>query len=245
MEILNNYKHKNAFLVQILVQNYLEQENKDNNIKLYGELINDIDVFNNDIKEIEIIKQKYKANNIHMTNPKTIIEFLTILDDNDIDYMKTIDVKYENELHLKDIINILTKSDYTDITKLEILFVSSNPDKFYNFTNDLQLIEIFNKFKQFITTLDNDNRYFIVNNIINNKSRYNFSLSIVFTSIMETYNKPNKFTREFISNIDNNTYNRFINNLNKFSIRELSLKSIIETQLSPSFIANQLGYYLK
>ena len=58
MEILNNYKHKNSFLVQILVQNYLEQENKNENIKMYGELINDIDVFNKDIKEIEIIKHQ-------------------------------------------------------------------------------------------------------------------------------------------------------------------------------------------
>ena len=48
MEILNNYKHKNSFLVQILVQNYLEQENKDENIK------------NNRIALLTILKKNYE-----------------------------------------------------------------------------------------------------------------------------------------------------------------------------------------
>lgn len=66
-----NIKTKNAFLIQILVQNYLEHEFEYINelVNLYNEVINDIDGFNFILFNNPFICKKLQSINPSNTSP--------------------------------------------------------------------------------------------------------------------------------------------------------------------------------
>ena len=82
-KLMEQTKNKNVYLTQVLVRNYLLTENKDFNINMHGELINDINVFTTKLEKIEELNKKFKSKSPVNEYPKTIDAFLSITDENE------------------------------------------------------------------------------------------------------------------------------------------------------------------
>ena len=77
-ELMVQTKNKDAYLIQFLVRNYLENENKEASVHLYGELINDIDIFTVNLERNEKMYAKFKSMKPTYQPPLTIDAFLTL-----------------------------------------------------------------------------------------------------------------------------------------------------------------------
>lgn len=110
--IPNNPKYIQAALIQTIVLRYFEQQYEGKEINIYGEIVNDIDIFT---KQLPYLKGE-------------ICTFLTDLKNSDIDYIESIEVKHETpkNFRLKDITQILSKCAYSDITRLKLVIVPTH-----------------------------------------------------------------------------------------------------------------------
>ena len=213
--IYMNKKLTSAATVQVLVQNYLyDKYNK----KETHEIINDIDIFN---KPLEL------------DNTNIIIDaFLSYLDTNDIDYDETIDVKFANDLLLKNIKQILRKCIYPKHTKIKLIFV---PSIRYEYKEELtSMITTFNKL-----TYEQQQR--LANNLLNitNYNNYNINDGLfIFVDKLLTHKDTTTFKH--------NATNEDINNLNNFSIEVIEkdelLKVPIHRELLETIIGCEIGY---
>ena len=227
-----NKKLTSAATVQVLIQNYLydKYNKKETHVYLYDEIINDIDIFN---KPLEL------------DNTNIIIDaFLSYLDTNDIDYNETIDVKFANDLLLKNIKQILRKCIYPNHTNIKLIFI---PSIRYEYKEELtSIITTFNKLKYIIfNKLTHEQRKRLANNLLNITNYDNCNINdglFIFVDKLLTH----KDTTDFKHNATNEDINTFINNLNNFSIEVIEkdelLKVPIHRELLETIIGCEIGY---
>lgn len=214
---------KNAFLTQILVRNYLKRENKDATIHLYSELVNDIDSFTEDLRNMEMLKNKFKTLSTK-TEPKTIDAFLTIIDEDS--YTNSYDVKFKDELRFEDLLSITTKCEYPPNTQIQLIFVSSINRNKLTMTST---IEQFEKNKTELFNLSKEEQYLVVEDFMLNTKNRKLPLNDVF---MIALDKVRKGKIVFKNKLTDEVFNIFSNNLRKCSIRELLLDELINTPIS-------------
>ena len=118
-------KKKNAILVQLLVQNYLENENKDEVVFMYGELINDIDVFLKRLESEEVIRNKFKSTNPQNTEPQLDV-FIDLISSES--YIYSYEVKYATKEYMynfEHIYQLISRMKYPKHTNLQLILVPS------------------------------------------------------------------------------------------------------------------------
>lgn len=221
---------KNAFLTQILVRNYLRCENKDATIHLYSELVNDIDSFTEDLRNMEMLKNKFKTLSTK-TEPKTIDAFLTIIDEDS--YTNSYDVKFKDELRFEDLLGITTKCEYPPNTQIQLIFVSSINRNKLTMTS---MIEQFEKNKFALFNLSKEEQYLVVEDFMLNTKNRKLPLNDVFTIALD---KVRKGKIVFKNKLTDEVFNIFSNNLRKCSIRELLLDELINTPISVETIREE------
>lgn len=243
--LMEQTKNKNAYLTQVLVRNYLITENKDFNINMYGELINDIDSFTTKLEKIEELNRKFKSKSPINEYPKTIDAFLSITDENEEciedKYIHSYDVKYKDELLFEDLLKLLTKMIYPKNTFVQLIYISSDISK-YDISSLSSLVTSFDKYKEQLLSLDEKSLYSVINNLINDSSYKKLPL---IDALMKVFSrlKLNKLTVDYKNNVTNEFIYLFINNLKKFTIRELLLKDIIYTPIKPETLKEEYGIY--
>lgn len=217
-----NKNNFNANLVQLLVQNYLydKYDKQEVRVYIYDELINDIDIFD---KQLDI------------TNKNIIIDaFFSYLDENDITFYESIDVKFANDLLMKNIKQILTKCIYPNNTKLKLIFVPS-----IEFDKRDYLKEVINTFTEYkdiiINKLDNTQRERLVNNIVNITNYDNFNINDALYEFIEKL-LTNKDRTTFKQNVSIKDVEVFINNLNNFTIEIIEKEQLLSVPIHKELI---------
>ena len=252
--LMEQTKNKNAFLTQVLVRNYLLTENKDSNINIYGELINDIDSFTTKLEKIEELNKKFISKSPCNEYPKTIDVFLSIIDENEEciedNYTNSYDVKYTDEVWLseprtsflfEDLLKLLTKMIYPKNTFIQLIYVSSDISK-YDKLSMSSLVDSFNKYKNDMLTLDEKNLYLVINNLINDSSYRKLSVNDAFMKLFNKL-KSNKLTIDYKNNVTDEFMNIFMNNFRKCTIRELLLKDLINTPMKQETLKEEYGIF--
>lgn len=117
--IMFERKKKNAILVQLLVQNYLENENNDKSeaVFIYGELINDIDVFFKRLESEELIR--------NATHPHLDV-FIDLISPES--YIYSYKVKYATKEYMygfEHIYQLIGRIKYPKNTNLQLILVPS------------------------------------------------------------------------------------------------------------------------
>lgn len=251
--LMEQTKNKNAFLTQVLVRNYLLTENKDSNINIYGELINDIDSFTTKLEKIEELNKKFTSKSPCNECPKTIDVFLSIVNENEESiedkYVNSYDVKYTDEVLFEDLLKLLTKMIYPKNTFIQLIYVSSDISK-YDKLSMSSLADSFNKYKNDMLTLDEKDEkdkkdlYLVVNNLINDSSYRKLSVNDAFMKVFNKL-KSNKLTIDYKNNITDEFMNMFMNNFRKCTIRELLLKDLINTPMKQETLKEEYGIFNK
>ena len=251
-ELMNKY----AFIIQMLVRNYLENENVGSNVHMYSELINDVDVFNTELENIEMLNIKFKAKNPQYVDPKSIKAFLELrdFDDEKLEnkYVSSIEVskspaqayvKYCYELMFKDVLPILMKVKYPTNTTVQIIYVSSDTNNYKQPIMN-ENITTFNNYKEQFLGLTYDEQYMIVNNLLNDNrtfSRMSF-IEAVMTGVNMLH--TNSLKQNYKNNVSDEEVDMFINNLAKCSIREFTLEQLVKQRINPEqMLKRELGIY--
>lgn len=223
-------KNKNAILTQVLVRNYLKMENKDANVFLYGELINDIDTFTSNLSRIDELKSKFNARIPSNEPPKTIDAFLSLIDDYDIDYQQSYDVKYKNELLFEDLLKLITKLIYPKNTQVQIIFVSSDTSNFDKLSKT-PTITCFNKYKHEMLSLSNADIFTVVNSLVNDSTYRKKPLMDALIMVLNKLHRKT-LTLDYKQNVTDDYVKVFKQNLEKITIRELTLKELLDVPLT-------------
>ena len=243
--LMEQTKNKNAFLTQVLVRNYLLTENKDSNINIYGELINDIDSFTTKLEKIEELNKKFTSKSPCKEYPKTIDVFLSIVDENEEsiedNYTNSYDVKYTDELLFVDLLKLLTKMIYPKNTFIQLIYVSSDITK-YDKLSMSPLVDTFNGYKTKLLCLPEKDLYLVINNLINDSSYRKLSVNDAFMKVFNKL-KSNKLNIDYKNNITDEFMNIFMNNFRKCTIRELLLKDLINTPMKQETLKEEYGIY--
>ena len=111
--------NKNAFLIQILVRNYLEKEfEAKGSFYLYEEMINDIDAFSQNLRKFTNVNPSRE--------PPHLEAFFDLIETGS--YLYSYDVKYSMEQYMyqfQHIYELISSAKYPENTELQILVVPS------------------------------------------------------------------------------------------------------------------------
>lgn len=234
VKIMNNYINYKSSLIQILVQNYLEYEYKTQNVFIYSELINDIDIFSTDLT-------KYQ----NLLNERGVIDYkLTIrafLDEiNNEDYLQSCEVKSGEKTNLCNVqyLNqILKKIKYPNNTKLLLILV---PNEFNVDKSNIMDVNKFSRLKNEI--LNHDKCYEIFNTLINDTNLINQDINSALISILARLRKGNLKTC-YKLNITNDEYETLVNNFKKIEIKILTFEDLEKYPISSEYIHSLLSNF--
>ena len=150
-------------------------------------------------------------------------------------------MEYKDELLFEDLLKLLTKMIYPKNTFVQLIYISSDISK-YDMPSLSSLVASFNKYKELLLSLDEKSLYSVINNLINDSSYKKLPL---IDALMKVFGrlKLNKLTINYKNNITDEFIYIFINNLKKFTIRELLLKDIINTPIKPETLKEEYGIY--
>ena len=230
--IMSNLKNEQAFLVQVLAKNYLENLHKDSNVVTYGEIVNDIDVFENSMNNIKTFEKIFKEH-----SRPTIETFLNMIDY--CSYLESYDVKFAKTIMFKYFFSLLSKMKYPESVQIKLVYISSDESTYKKHVMTDYIIE-FEEFRKRFFEMNHEDKYLIVNNMkyLTQCRNYdiNESLRLLFAKF------DNKTLRVvFKENITDDFLNTFVENLKRFSIEELTLFEITSIPISQNKLLEELG----
>ena len=234
---MSNLKNEQTFLVQVLAKNYLESLHKDSNVVMYGEIVNDIDVFENSMNNIKTFEKLFKEH-----SRPTIETFLNIIDYDS--YLETYDVKFAKTIMFKDFFNLLSKMKYPESAQIKLIYVSYVyifPDEStYKKHVMSDYIREFEEFRKRFFEMNHEDKYLIVNNMESLTQCRNYDINESFRLLFAKFD--NKTIRvEFKENITDDFLSTFIENFKRFSIEELTLFEITSIPISQNKLLEELG----
>ena len=242
---MQGYKTKNAFLIQFLVQNYLEYKNSDKNVYIYGELINDIDVFIKRLEDDELIRKKFKSSNPANIYPQ-LDAFIDLISPES--YIYSYEVKYASKEYMYNfdhIYQLISRMKYPPNTKIELILVS--PETYEIFDDSLKTnIEIFYKLKSDFFKLPDNLQYNIINYFHNNKSNLKSQNTSIIDALSKSINAAKKDTIKKYTGDKELPMEEFIairDNLDKVTIQLLSIKELLSIPLSSEVMKKELGLF--
>ena len=100
IKIMNNIRNYRSLIIQLLVHNYLTHEYKTQNVFIYPELINDLDIFSTNLSNIDVLSIDGKLN--------TNIDIQAILDVASDEYVQSCEIKSGNIYEIADVVRNLS-----------------------------------------------------------------------------------------------------------------------------------------
>lgn len=233
--------NQQAFLTQILVKSFLENENKESSICIYGELINDIDVFN---REITFVKDNYNRlarGDIEKSPERPTIEAFiqSIADD---DHCQSIDVKFAKTMMFKDLFNLVSKVEYPKNISIQLIYVSSDTS-LYNQHQFKSIIDEFNETKQKFLEESELKQFYMVNAFKNDNKLQKYQINETFRSVSDRYDKG-KLPKSYQNDVNDGFVRMFIENLKRVSIRELTLDELADNPPTKEQLLENFGVYV-
>ena len=249
IKIMNNIRNYRSSIIQLLVHNYLTHEYKTQNVFIYPELINDLDIFSTNLSIIDVLSIDGKLN--------TNIDIQAILDVTSDEYVQSCEIKSGNicgestKIHLFDFSNLLqlmTKINYPTETKLLLILV---PNTYEFQTEKLLDINMFEKLKLMILSESDENRRKMFNILVNEKSFRSRDINSVLTSIigmtkkqlLDVYIDKLKNRKDIYEELSDNNYNYIIQNFGKIELKILRLEELEKYPLSGDIIKSLLSLY--
>lgn len=224
----NHTKDFNAKLVQLLVQNYIENEHKENEYYTYSEIINDIDVFSTKLETIPEIQLKLKSKKPSTHPPIYINLFFDIIPSDSYKY--AIEVKHASFsilLRFGNLMQLIDKVKYPESTKLELILVPlDNEESTYG-------CETYDDYKQRILELSDDKQYKVFNNFKNNTGRYGY---VITDMLLWCLIKINELPDYGENNITQDEFIKLKTNFSKSSIRIISLNELLKIPIHNELI---------
>lgn len=231
---------KNAFLIQILVRNYLEKEfEMKSSFYLYEEILNDTDVFTQNLRNIKELKRKFSSSRPAI-EPPHIEAFFDLIEEGS--YLYSYDVKYSIKQYMyqfQHIYQIISRARYPDNTELQIIVVPSE-----NVEDDATQnnITVFEDYKHKILELSEEDKYKIFNSFAHDKSLEKDDASDVF---LRFYIKAQRGTLKptyGTSDISAEDAKILENNLSKLTIRVITLSELLKYPLTVEFLKSSLMF---
>ena len=228
---MNNSKNALSFFVQAMVQNYLEHQYNTESVKIYPELINDLDILKRDIKECEEFDN--------------LMNLRVLLDQISDDYIESYEVsKSPAQAQIKccevpyltktqNLIQLITKIHYPTNTKLILLLVPSRHNvSLKNIINN----DSFDKLRQKILSLDEQKQYKIFNALCNDQEYKDSDIINTLASIMIRLEK-NKLKYDFgdEKNLTNEEFKMVEDNFKKVDIKAYTLEELEKYPMTPEF----------
>ena len=230
-----NQIYNNKIIANIHVRNFLidEYKNTNANIHLYAEF-NIGDGFTDQIEQNIQIHQNLPQH--QDSESKNIEAFINIINKG-----------YSRKITFENLYKLLSKYLYPINTQIQLIYVSSDTDN-PNIRIMEDDIKMFDKYKQHLLGLSDNDLYTIINNLKNmndrdGKLRYeNEDINSAFGSIFGKF-KQNELIDEFDKNIDKLSVVTFKQNLPRCTIRELTLEELINVPMSRNVIAEEFGIF--
>jgi len=222
---MNNSKKILSATIQMMVQSYLEHTYNIDNVHMYPELINDIDVLVKDINEYNRLISENT-----LLNPEQI-DLRVLIDVIGNDYLKSGEVEYLTTV--ENIVQLITKIRYPERTKLLMVFVPTRHNV------DVKTIFSSKAFEQIKQTLNNKSQqeqYKIFNALCNDQEFLTRNINASFMSIMIRL-KKNELKYDFGDrNLKFEEFEWIKNNFMKVEFKTLTLEELERYPISPEFL---------
>jgi hypothetical protein len=231
-KIMQNHKNYKSFLIQILVQNYLEHEYQTENVFIYPELVNDLDIFSKDLKTQQNLLNARGTLDYGLT----IRAFLDEIDGEE--YIQSCEIKSGEKQYIcavKNLNQILTKIKYPVNTKLLLTLV---PIEFNVDKTNLIDVDKFNRLKNEI--LQNEHGYDIINSLINDTDLANHDINSALTSILGKLRKGTLKT-QYKNNITEDQYEGLMKNFEKVELRIITFEDLEKYPIGTEYIHSLLS----
>ena len=124
---------------------------------MYGEIVNDIDVFENSMNSIKTFEKNFNEH-----SRPTIETFLNMIDYDS--YLKTYDVKFAKTIMFKDFFNLLSKMKYPESVQIKLVYISSDESTYKKHVMT-DYIREFEEFRKRFFEMNYEDKYLIVNNM--------------------------------------------------------------------------------
>lgn len=239
VNIMQNHGNFKSSLVQLLVQNYLEQEFDTKSVFVYDEIINDVDVFDKDLTQIEQLVTEIRSRK-RLTNKLTIHAFLGVVPDA---YLYSYEVKSGVNDYIflfNHLMQLISKCKYPDKTKLELITV---PDGFNScFDEEKADLEQFEDLKQqiFSDKFNENDRYLLFNAFANDNTLKRTRITSALIIAMSKCENNKLTSGMYKNNITNEEYEMLKNNFKKVSIRVLTYEELVSKELQKELIISVL-----
>lgn len=248
----SHVKDLTANLVQLMVQNYIENENKEKGLFTHGEIINDVDVFTVEIEKIPEINLKLKSNNPSKTTPKDLNVFFDILPLDS--YVAAYEVKHMNVSYLFNFGNFfkfIDKIKYPETTELyEVLVPLLSDDTKIDCNNfeklelekesQYEIVKTFNEYKEKILKYPEEIQYKIFNCMKNNTGLYGQVITDVLMILclkIGGNKEDNKYFSDYGErNISKEEFEKLKCNFQKATIRILTIDELSKYPINPDYL---------
>lgn len=218
---MQNSKNALSFFVQAMVQNYLEHQYNTESVRIYPELINDLDVLKRDLKECESFSN--------------IMNLRVLLDQISDDYIETYEVKCCEVPYLtktQNLVQLLTKIHYPTNTKLILLLV---PSRHNASLKGILNNDSFDKERKKILSLDEQKQYKIFNALCNDQEYKDSDVISALMSMMIRLEK-NRLKYDFGDrNLSNEEFEMIRDNFKKVEIQAYTLEELEKYPMSSEF----------
>ena len=234
-KIMANARNFKSNLIQLLVQNYLEHEYGMEQVFIYPELVNDLDVFSRNLRDYKHIYKSYGR----YDHTLTLRVFLDEIDDED--YSETYEVKSGEKQNLtlfKNLKQVIRKIKYPDNTKIVLLLV---PGMFMFDTTTLIDTETYDDAHTTISNLSKEKKYAFFNALVNDTSIEKESITGGLVSLLGRLRKG-KLQLDYgpEKNITQEEADALYFNFDKTDIRILTLEKLCEIPMKKEFIEETL-----
>ena len=235
-EFMQQIKNKHASTIQMLVQNYLEKENKTLNVYMYSELINDIDAFDGCIRRMATIDEKFKSIP-KKSEPPTIQAFIDLIESDGIHEVKYTGISYIYKFDY--ILQLICKTRYPKNTKLELILIPTDTKTIDEHDSNVINVSIFNQYKDKLLQFDKQTKYYIFNSLINDSQYKSKTTDEALRKVISLAQSGN-IKKTYTHNISDTEYETLEHNFSMLYIRILTISDLLKYPLDEEFICSYL-----
>ena len=235
--LMQQIKNKHASTIQMLVQNYLEKENKTLNVYMYSELINDIDAFDGCIRRMATIDEKFKSSIPKKSEPPTIQAFIDLIESDGIHEVKYTGISYIYKFDY--ILQLICKTRYPKNTKLELILIPTDTKTIDEHNSNVINVSIFNQYKDKLLQFDKQTKYYIFNSLINDSQYKSKTTDEALRKVISLAQSGN-IKKTYTHNISDTEYETLEHNFSMLYIRILTISDLLKYPLDEEFICSYL-----
>lgn len=227
---MNNSKKILSSTIQMMVQNYLEHTYNIDNVHMYPELINDIDVLVKDINDYKRMIEDETISDLHDIDLRVLVDVIGK------DYLQSIEVKSGEVEYLattENIVQLITKIHYPNNTKLLMVFV---PTRHNINIKTVFSSKAFEQIKQSVSQKSENDQYKIFNALCNDQEFLTRNINASFMSIMIRLKKGELKYDFGEKNLKPEEFEWIKENFMKVEFKTLTLEDLERYPISPEFL---------